>query len=78
MRARVTLGCYRTIGIDDCIATAQDAHADLAVAIATNSERREHIRQQILAKNEPLYENEAIIRELEDALAQAYRSRFTS
>ncbi len=77
MRARVTLGCYKTIGVADCIAPSRDAYARLAVDIGRNRDKRADIRDRILEHHASLYENTSAIRELEDVLAHAYQDRIS-
>lgn len=57
MRGRVTYGCYRQMGLMDCVASTKDKYVDLAVRLGTDSARRERIKARILASNSVLFEN---------------------
>jgi predicted O-linked N-acetylglucosamine transferase (SPINDLY family) len=74
MRGRVTYGCYRQIGMMDCVAGNAEEYVGLAVGLATNPVRRRSIREKILATNAVLFENPRAIRDLEQFFVNAMRS----
>jgi len=65
-RSRITLACYRQMGMDDLVADGQDAYVDLAVRLGTNASFRQAIRQKILQKHDCLFDNRFSVNELED------------
>ena len=66
LRGRLTLAMYRMMGLDDCVADSVEVYADRAVAIATDSHRRQAIREKISQRSPVLFENEAALRNLEE------------
>lgn len=71
MRGRFTYAYYRQMGMMDCVAESKARYIEIAVKLGTDPAYREEIRQKILAKNDVLYENMGIVRELEDFFSQA-------
>ncbi len=71
MRSRVTYGCYRQMGIDDCITSSAEEYIELAVRIATDAEFRSSLQAKIVAAAPQLYESDAAVRELEDFFIDA-------
>ncbi len=78
-RGRITYACYRQMGIDDLIATGPGDYVDLALRLAGAGDGdgafHEDMTARILAQVPKLFENAAMIRELEDFLHAAYGSR---
>jgi predicted O-linked N-acetylglucosamine transferase (SPINDLY family) len=74
MRGRVTYGCYRQMGMMDCVASTREEYVALAVRLGTDPAYRQRIRAKILAANGALYENINAVREMErfflDAIAR--------
>jgi predicted O-linked N-acetylglucosamine transferase (SPINDLY family) len=68
MRGRVTLGCYRQMGIEDAIADSPEEYARIAVALAKDSALRESVESRIKEKCPVIFENMAAVRELENVL----------
>lgn len=66
MRGRVTLGCYRRIGVMDCVADSPARYAEIAVALGSDRAARATVSAKILAAGEALYEDESALRALED------------
>ena len=80
MRGRIVAGVYRMLGIADAPIAAKLAdYAGLAVAIASDLERRERLRSELLRKGAALYRDAASVREfeafLEGAVTAAAESR---
>jgi len=64
-RGRYTLGCYRVMGIDDCIASDPRHYVDIAVALGTDAAWRREIAQKIARASPALFEDLAAVREHE-------------
>jgi predicted O-linked N-acetylglucosamine transferase (SPINDLY family) len=62
-RGRPTYGCYRKMGLLDCVARDPDHFVDLAVRIGTDPPYREALRQRILESCGTLYSDTAAVRE---------------
>jgi predicted O-linked N-acetylglucosamine transferase (SPINDLY family) len=71
MRGRVTYGCYRHMGVLDCVAGSEQEYVALAVRLGTDRTYREMIRSKILARNAVLYRNEEAVREFEQFVLAA-------
>ena len=74
-RGRITHACYQQMGVDDLIATDAEDYVDLALRLAGDGAFREKMTAIILDRVPTLFENDAMIRELEDFLHAAYDSR---
>jgi predicted O-linked N-acetylglucosamine transferase (SPINDLY family) len=64
MRGRLTLGCYRKMGVMDCVAESQSRYVDIAIRLGTDRGYRETIKEKISKKNAALYDDEGVVREL--------------
>jgi predicted O-linked N-acetylglucosamine transferase (SPINDLY family) len=72
MRGRIVAGIYRHLGIADApIAATLADYAGLAVAVASDRQRRERLRAELLRKGAALYRDAASVRELEAFFEQA-------
>ncbi len=71
MRGRQTYGCYRRMGVLDCVAADAQEYVRIAVRLATEPAWREQVRAQIRANNQVLFENVTVVRELEQFFHQA-------
>jgi predicted O-linked N-acetylglucosamine transferase (SPINDLY family) len=71
MRGRMAYGCYRKMGMMDCVATTPEEYIDLAVRLGTDPVYRESVKMKILATNQTLYEDKAVIGELETFFIKA-------
>jgi predicted O-linked N-acetylglucosamine transferase (SPINDLY family) len=71
MRGRVTYGCYKQIGVMDCVASSKEEYVALAVRLGTDRDYRRMVKEKILASNGALYENVEAVRELERFFVQA-------
>lgn len=69
LRGRTALGCYRQMGIEDCIAKSAAHYAEIAVRLAGDPGLRSRLRDAIEAKSADLFGNEACA----DALAAFFR-----
>lgn len=66
MRGRHTLGFYKLMGLDDCVATDPADYVDRAVRLGTDPLLRGQVRQRILERCGVLFDDEASIRAIED------------
>ena len=84
-RGRITYACYRQMGIGDLIAADAGEYVDLALRLAGAGDGpgdgdgdgafRQDMTARILAAVPKLFENAAMIGELEDFLHAAYECR---
>jgi predicted O-linked N-acetylglucosamine transferase (SPINDLY family) len=75
MRGRHTLGMYRAMDMHDCIAVSGEHYAELAVRLGTDVAFRHDVSGRISARNAALYEDERVVRQLEEALVKAAEFR---
>lgn len=68
MRGRYTLGCYKKMGVMDCVVTTPEQYVALACRIATDRDYRDTIRKRILQHNHVLFDDMSVVRELEQCL----------
>lgn len=73
-RGRVTAAYYGQMGIDGLVAGDTGEYVDLALRLAGDAAFREDLSTRILKRVPKLFENKAMIRELEDFLHGAYDS----
>lgn len=71
MRGRVTVGCYRQIGVEDLVATDAESYVRLAVRLAQDAGWRAELSRRILARADVLFEDAAAVRALEDFFHRA-------
>ena len=64
LHGRVTLGCYRKMGLEACIAKDRQDYVQKALAIASDKKRNAEIRAEILAQADQLFEDQAAVSEL--------------
>ena len=64
-RGRFTLGCYRKMGITECVASDPDDYASIAVALGTDADRRASVVEKIREASPLLFEDEEVVREYE-------------
>ncbi|MDJ0839393.1 MAG: tetratricopeptide repeat protein [Acidobacteriota bacterium] len=70
IRSRFTLGYYRQMGIDDCIAKDPEHFVNLAVEIAEKASLRRDISERILAAQHQLLEDRSAALQFERALVR--------
>jgi len=71
LRGRITLGLYRILGIDDCVASDPEAYVRVALRIANDVEYRIDLRSRIAARSHLLFEDMSCVHEVERFLEQA-------
>ncbi|MBN2473352.1 MAG: tetratricopeptide repeat protein [Pirellulales bacterium] len=64
-RGRYTLGCYRKMGIADCVATDPEDYVQKAVQLATDATYRAEVEQRIGRASAVLFEDSQAVREHE-------------
>ena len=72
---RFTMGLYREIGIDACIARSEAEFVDLAIRLATEPERRRAVSQQIAERAGALFDRADTGRILGEELVRLAESR---
>lgn len=75
MRGRFTQGFYQQLGFCDWIARDESDYIQKACQIGKNPELRQDIRENILAKNQGLYENPDVIDAWENCLLSLVEKR---
>ena len=68
-RGRYTLGCYRKMGLMDCVATNLDHYVDIAVALATDSALRTGVVEKIQRASDRLFDDIEAVHEHERILS---------
>ena len=71
MRSRITHALYAKMGLPELSVDSGKAYVDLAVDLGTNPQRRQALREAILAKCGVLYEDDAEVRDFEHFLLTA-------
>ena len=74
MRGRVTLGCYRQMGLSRCIASNREEYVDLAVRLGTDRSFRDEARREIEAARPRLFANSEAVHDLARFLEAAVLS----
>ncbi len=64
-RGRHTAGMYRRMGFTECIAANVNDYVRIAVKLGTEEDYRRHARDEILRRNEVLFEDMHVVREFE-------------
>ena len=73
MRGRVTLGCYRQMGVSDCVASDPQTYVEMALRLANDRPWREEVRGKIRANAHLIFEDMEAIRELEQFFESAVK-----
>ena len=76
-RGRFTLGCYRKMGMDECVAADEAHYVDIAVRLGTDADWRAWVSDRIHQTSEVLFEDIMTVREHErlfHTLVEAARS----
>lgn len=71
MRGRVTLGCYRAMGIDELVVDSAEGYVRMALRLAHDRNFRDAMSARIRERSHVLYENQAAVTELEDFFVAA-------
>jgi predicted O-linked N-acetylglucosamine transferase (SPINDLY family) len=62
---RYTAGCYRKMGLADCLASSPGDYADIAVRLGTDRDWREEVGERIVSASAALFEDMRAVREHE-------------
>jgi len=73
LRGRFASGMLKHIGLPELVAHSDDAYIELAVALASDAERRADLRRRIARQREALYEDERPVAALEAFIARVAR-----
>jgi predicted O-linked N-acetylglucosamine transferase (SPINDLY family) len=71
MRGRQTYSLYKRMGLMDCVAETAMEYVQVAVRLGTDPCYRENLRGEILKRNALIFEDVAMVRELEARLIEA-------
>lgn len=75
MRGRVTLACYRQMGIDDLVADSAETYVSIAFRLANDAAFRAVVKRKIAERADRLFENLDFVREFEDFVEAAVAAR---
>ncbi len=64
-RGRHTAGMYRKMGFTECVAADADDYVRIAVRLGTEADYRRHVRDEIVLRNEVLFEDPRVVQEFE-------------
>lgn len=73
MRGRLASGILKRLDLGELVAPSDASYVELAVALAGDRQRREHLRQAIRERRDRLYRDPAPIEALQDFLERAAR-----
>jgi protein O-GlcNAc transferase len=71
MRGRVTLGCYRKMGFEECVAGSIEQYVESALRLACDREYRHWVGSQILERRHVLYEDQRAVDEIAEFFERA-------
>jgi predicted O-linked N-acetylglucosamine transferase (SPINDLY family) len=60
-RGRATLACYRSIGVNDCIAATPEEYVSIAIRLATDREHRTEVAARIRERSGALYDDPRLV-----------------
>ena len=72
-RGRHTLGMYKRMEIDDCVAQTPDEYVRMALQLGTDPGYRDKIKEKILSRCSVLYEDTQVAREFERFFNEAHQ-----
>jgi predicted O-linked N-acetylglucosamine transferase (SPINDLY family) len=70
LRGRFTLGFYRTMGVDECIAANPEDYVTRAIRLGTDLEWRRHVTERIQRTSGLLFESEEAVTQFDRILKQ--------
>jgi predicted O-linked N-acetylglucosamine transferase (SPINDLY family) len=76
LKGRITTGCYRQMGLLDCVVNSPEAYIEQAVKLGTDTTYRAQIKAEILARCHGLYEDLAAVHEMTAFFKQAIERRY--
>lgn len=69
-RGRYTLGCYRKMDLDDCLAKSPREYVEIALRLARERDYRESVAERIAEALPVLFDHKAIAAELEECMVE--------
>jgi predicted O-linked N-acetylglucosamine transferase (SPINDLY family) len=78
MRGRVTYACYRQLGVMDCVVDSAEAYVETALRLANDPAWRAGVSARLVAGHAELFEDVAVVREIEEFFARAAAEATTS
>ncbi|CAN5602759.1 tetratricopeptide repeat protein [soil metagenome] len=75
LRGRITQALYRQMELADCIASTTDEYVRIALRLANDRDWHAQESSEILARNHVLFDNQNVVREMEDFFTAALKSR---
>ena len=69
-RGRYALGCYRKMGVLDCVASTPEHYVELAVSLATDRDFDREVRRKLGEASDRLFEDSRTAPELEECLTE--------
>jgi protein O-GlcNAc transferase len=78
MRGRATYACYRQLGVGDCVAGSPEGYVELAVRLANDRAWRSDVGARIVAGQAGLFEDTAVVREIEEFFVRATAEALTA
>jgi predicted O-linked N-acetylglucosamine transferase (SPINDLY family) len=75
MRGRFASGILRMLGLDELVAADETAYVELAVAAASDHERRQALRRQIEERRAGLFDDVGTVRAFEATILELARHR---
>jgi len=73
LRGRISLACYRQMGLGDPVAASTEDYVDKAVRLAGDRDHRAELGRRIEHENHALFDDDGVVREMEDFFEKAYR-----
>lgn len=71
MRGRAAYGCYRKMGVMDCVASSPEHYVEIAVRLGTDPLYRDEVRRRIAARSQVLFGDMSTVREFEEFFSAA-------
>jgi predicted O-linked N-acetylglucosamine transferase (SPINDLY family) len=75
LRGRFTLGMYKTMSMDECIARSKDNYVSIALRLAHDADFRRFVCQAIAARSPLLFDDRTVVRAHEDFWQDAVERR---
>jgi predicted O-linked N-acetylglucosamine transferase (SPINDLY family) len=73
LRGRISLACYRQMDLDEPVAASQDEYVEKAVRLAGDRDARAALGRRIEQGSHALFDDDGVVREMEDFFEAAYR-----
>jgi len=73
-RGRYVYGCYRKMGVLDCVGWSAEEYVELALRLGTDADYRRSVSEKIAAASHVLFEDLDVVREHEQFFERALRA----